>query len=436
MTATPKLPLKAVIFDMDGTLMNSTQVIIETMKETTEKLIGPRGDIQSYKRFVGPPLNASFMELSGRDDEDYIDGIVAAYRKVYQAREGEIQPFDGMVDLLKGLKERGIALAIGTSKLERRAQALLEQRGLDTYFDVVCGALADDMKTASKATIVKRALEGLRAMGAIDDTPDDLRHVVMVGDRVFDMDGAKAHNLAAIGADWAKLAQPGEFDYAYAVIDSPHQMLKLVDEKTPQLMTVGKVGSPHGLHGEVFVYLSTDSPDQRFAPGASMSAVVTKETRTRRAKITATPAIAVDGDDPIELTVSGSRPSHRKTKGEAPSGIFVTFDQANTRDDAEWLRGCRLVIDAHDDEDEPDAFYPHELRGFKVVDTSGHALGIVKDVQFGVAQDLIVVTPADKNIKNDVFVPFVHQIVVEVDTDNGKIVLSPPDGLFNDDALQ
>lgn len=229
----------------------------------------------------------------------------------------------------------------------------------------------------------------------------------------------------------------------------------MTDDAARRLMTVGKVGSPHGLHGEVYVYLTTDSPETRFRTGARVLCHPTKATRQQRAQldergIGAPKAFLNDedatqhpyGDDVVELTVENTRASHRQGRTNTDEGMFVLFEQLLDRDDALWIRGARLSIDPIDDPDEPDAYYPHDLKGCTVVDTQGNPMGTLTNVQFGAAQDLLVVTvPAADSGDNtavkkpstvQVLVPFVHQIVTDVDVTARRIVVDPPDGMFPD----
>lgn len=233
----PVFPVQAVIFDMDGTLMDSTDVIVDCIMRIQQKMIGPCGPREDYRVFVGPPLGASFAQLAGLDVDNplhapQVDALTEAYRVIYRERETDILPFDGVVECLKTLKDAGIVLALATSKLESRAKALLDHVGLTPFFAEVCGASGDDPQSSSKAAIARRALCGLVDLGLL---PSDVlapgaqgaacrRRVVMVGDRIFDVEGAQANGIPAVGADWAGLALPGEFDLAAKVVISPAQL--------------------------------------------------------------------------------------------------------------------------------------------------------------------------------------------------------------------
>ncbi|MDO5049720.1 MAG: ribosome maturation factor RimM [Actinomycetaceae bacterium] len=165
-------------------------------------------------------------------------------------------------------------------------------------------------------------------------------------------------------------------------------------------VVVAEVGSAHALKGEVYLNLRTDVPEERIYPGA--------ELRTQPA-----------GRGPLTVATI------RVHKGR----LVVRFEEVKDRTGAEAIRGVKLIADSDDIEDEDDAWYAHELEGMRVQTESGEDLGVVRDLILGDAQDLLVV---DFNGR-EVLVPFVEQIVPEVDEEAGVILVDPPGGLFDDE---
>lgn len=163
-------------------------------------------------------------------------------------------------------------------------------------------------------------------------------------------------------------------------------------------LIVGIIGPAHGIKGEVRVHMRTDAVGERFALGS-----------------------VLDAQPPSAgpLTVA----SHREYKG----GHYVRFAEVKDRNGAEALRGVRLVIQA-EAHLEDDAWYPHELTGLEVLDTEGYTLGTVRGVLPNPAHDLLQVEDLEGD---EVLVPFVSEIVVEVDPEDNCVVLDPPGGLFN-----
>lgn len=160
-----------------------------------------------------------------------------------------------------------------------------------------------------------------------------------------------------------------------------------------------RLGRPHGIHGEVTVEVRTDDPDARFVPGA---------------------VFATDPDIG-ELTLERAR-WHRDR-------LLLTFAEIPTRTRAEEVRNTLVLVDAEDDEVEDDAWSVDELRGLEVHLAAGGRVGTVTDLVVGVMQDLLQV---ETTAGDDVLVPFVEEIVPEVDVETGRILLTPPPGLVDD----
>lgn len=169
-------------------------------------------------------------------------------------------------------------------------------------------------------------------------------------------------------------------------------------------LTVAIIGAAHGLKGEVKLDLRTDQPQQRIQPGKSYE---------------------TDPADfgPLEIT------NVRSYK----NSVFVKFAQISDRTAAESLHGVKLVLESDEAEIEVDAWYPHELIGLEALDPEGYELGIVTDLQTMPMQDLLVVTEQDGRV---VQVPFVKEIVTEVDLDDHCVVIDAPAGLFSEDELE
>ena len=177
-------------------------------------------------------------------------------------------------------------------------------------------------------------------------------------------------------------------------------------------LIVAIIGAAHGLKGEVKLDVRTDAPDQRFAIGTS---------------IETDPAAAGP------LTVA----NRRAYKG----GTYVRFAEVKDRTTAESLRGVALVIESDDlEESEADragsdseGWYPHELRGLVAIAPSGEELGVIADLQLAPAQDLLVVREATGRL---VLVPFVQEIVPEVNLEAQYVVIAAPPGLFSEAELE
>jgi 16S rRNA processing protein RimM len=133
---------------------------------------------------------------------------------------------------------------------------------------------------------------------------------------------------------------------------------------------------------------------------------------------------ARDGSVVRTLTVTAARPHTGR--------LLVCFEGVDGRDAAEALRG--VVLSANATElppiDDPDEFYDHQLEGLAVLTVAGAAVGTVREVVHGAGSDLLVV---DREGGGEALIPFVHQIVPEVDVPGGRIVLDPPPGLLEDE---
>lgn len=168
-------------------------------------------------------------------------------------------------------------------------------------------------------------------------------------------------------------------------------------------LTVAIVGAAHGLKGEVKLDVRTDDPERRLAVGSSLET------------------------DPAEMgpvTIA----SRREYKGNA----YVRFAEYDDRTGAESLRGVKLIIESDEDELEDDAWFPHELKGLEALDPDGYELGVVVGVEPMPAQDLLIVREPDGVITR---VPFVKEIVTEVDLEDNCVVIDAPPGLFSSDEL-
>jgi 16S rRNA processing protein RimM len=164
-------------------------------------------------------------------------------------------------------------------------------------------------------------------------------------------------------------------------------------------VVVGRIGRPHGIRGEVTVEVRTDDPELRFAPGSVLTT------------------------DPARLgplTVAAARWHSGR--------LLLSVAGVADRTAAEGLRGTVLSAEVPDDElpEDPEEFYDHQLRGLAAEATDGAALGTVTDVIHLPGQDLLSLDHHGR----EVLVPFVAEMVPDIDVDAGRIVLDLPPGLL------
>lgn len=182
-------PLRAVLFDWDGTVADTRPGIFNSVRYA----IGQYGILDKpdaeLRYFIGPPLYDGFEHVFGASPELATE-LTDTYR-VYYRDKGifECYVYDGMGDLLRELHEAGIKTAVVSSKPKEFLDRLVEHFGLAEHLDAVVGPAMDN-HNSNKTVLVNQALKELMLLPST---------VAMIGDRHFDMEGAKAAGVSAVG---------------------------------------------------------------------------------------------------------------------------------------------------------------------------------------------------------------------------------------------
>lgn len=162
-------------------------------------------------------------------------------------------------------------------------------------------------------------------------------------------------------------------------------------------LMIGRVIKSHGIRGEVSVEVTTDDPEGRFAVGEVLD--------------------GRQGNREVTLTISGARP-HK-------SRLLLTFEEVPDRTAADQLRGTKFFAEPAEGEDD-DGFYDHELEGLRIIH-EGEDIGEVTGVMHTVNRVILEATLTDGK---EVLIPFVEEIVPEVDLGAGTATITPPEGLL------
>lgn len=178
----------AVLFDLDGTLLDTFALITSSFRAACRAVLGREPTEREVVERWGQPLAARFASI----DPARTEALIAAYSAAYDAAHAEARPFPGVEDLLRTLRGGGAVLGVVTSKRRRAALRDLEAFDLLACFDAVVAS--DDVKA------VKPAPEPVvRALHALLVTP---AHGWMVGDGVLDVQAGRAAGVRTIGALW------------------------------------------------------------------------------------------------------------------------------------------------------------------------------------------------------------------------------------------
>lgn len=213
-----------IIFDLDGTITEPSKGIINAIIYALEKFGIKTDDITSLYRFIGPPLRDSFKDFYGFSSAQTEDAV-RFYREYYSDRgliENEIMP--GMCEGLAALKKAGCKLYVATSKPEIYARKILENLNLADYFSFVAGSTLDGTRD-KKEDVIQYLLRQI----PMDEL--NLEKTLMVGDRKFDIEGAKLCNLHHMGVTFG-YGSRDELENAGAmyIADSPHIMVDIILE--------------------------------------------------------------------------------------------------------------------------------------------------------------------------------------------------------------
>ena len=209
-----------ILFDLDGTLTNSELGITKSVQHALKKFGIEVEDRTVLRPFIGPPLGESFQVYYGMSKEES-ERAIEYYRERFSVKglyENEV--YEGVEKLLQDLKESGKKLILATSKPEKFTMLILEHFDLLKYFDFVAGATMDGSR-GEKADVIRYALE----ISGIKDKSE----AIMVGDRKFDILGAKENGLASIGvlygfADREELTEAGA-DY---IVEKAEDIVKVL----------------------------------------------------------------------------------------------------------------------------------------------------------------------------------------------------------------
>lgn len=215
-------PWTAVLWDMDGTIVDASIGILRRLETTLTHFGYPAPTHDELSYWIGPPLPVSFREHVGMSAAQAADAVTF-YRGLTRgdAESGDARVFPGVAELIREVHAAGIPQATASSKPETQVVDLLETFGLTPFFSAVTGASADEVTLSGKADIVAEAIRRLQARGI------DTSRTVLIGDRHHDVEGATAAGIPTIFVRWG-FSRPGEEVGALAVADTAAQLRALL----------------------------------------------------------------------------------------------------------------------------------------------------------------------------------------------------------------
>lgn len=197
-----------ILFDLDGTLTDSKEGIMNCFKYAVEKLGDTPPTDEKLLSFIGPPLKHSFAGLGY--DEEKTELAITYYRERYEPiGKYENVPVDGGVEMCARLREKGYHMAVASSKPQKMCEDICAHFGFAPYLEHIVGPSRHNNWT--KADVIREVLR------LFDLEECDKFKVLMVGDRMFDVHGAKECGIDCVGVEFFGYAAPGELIEAGAV---------------------------------------------------------------------------------------------------------------------------------------------------------------------------------------------------------------------------
>jgi phosphoglycolate phosphatase len=180
-----------IIFDLDGTLTNPIEGIFNSVKYALKQMNWPNIPVELSTEFIGPPLQNGFKAMFGMNDKE-TEMAVKLFRDYYGTRGlYENKPYEGIGELLSELTIQGKRIFVATSKLEKYAWEIIRHFEFDRYIEDIQGA--DYNGNHSKSDLIEAIIDKYRL--AKKDT-------LMVGDTLFDMEGAHETGIKCLGVGY------------------------------------------------------------------------------------------------------------------------------------------------------------------------------------------------------------------------------------------
>ena len=211
----------AVIFDLDGTLLDTSEGIFRSVEYVIDSLGLRILPDEVMRTFIGPPIQKSFARIYGMD-KDGADHAAALFRDRY--KEGDLlmaKPYDGIFDAIDALAKGGVQTSVATYKRQDYAGRLLAHFGFDKVCPVICGSDFEGLLT--KRDIIENAIKELGIT--------DLSRIVMVGDSDNDAIGAQEIGISFIGVTYGFGFKSAEDVNAFAnkgIAESPMDIVRIV----------------------------------------------------------------------------------------------------------------------------------------------------------------------------------------------------------------
>lgn len=212
---------KTILFDLDGTLTDSGEGIMNCAKLALNTFGVPIPGEELMRSIVGPPLDHSLIRL-GIQEKDVSEAIRVFRARYSSVGKYENTPYPGIRALLSTLQSQGHRLCVATSKPEVMALDIMDHFDLARYFTYICGASLDSSRSSKEAVITY----------LMEQCGRD-QNMIMVGDTEYDVIGAKAHGIPTIGVTWGYGKEQAMVDAgAAALAHSMNELLELLNRDT------------------------------------------------------------------------------------------------------------------------------------------------------------------------------------------------------------
>jgi phosphoglycolate phosphatase len=208
---------QAVIFDLDGTLVDPFEGVYSSVQQAVRALGYPEIPAEKVRGFIGPPIEDSFRKYYQIEEHAAVK-LAAVFREQYKKKENLTQTrlYEGVHTVLEGLKNVGISLALATYKRQEHVELLIAHFGLREYFAAVHGS--DTFKKTTKAQIVGRCMQDIGAVPA--------SQTALVGDTLHDAEGAKNVGISFVAVTYGYGFKPSmRYDEAVETVDKPLELL-------------------------------------------------------------------------------------------------------------------------------------------------------------------------------------------------------------------